>query len=308
MSSAGSLDDRIGSLLPYVTIPTIAIVFLATQFDFESSGTIVRYAFTVLFGIPVAVGVAVVGLGLLDLRDWWTMRRLDPAGPTAEYDGLCAFEGIASPVDDTVTTPFTETESLVSRWRIEKNRNGDASWDTVREVTDAVPFEVEDAGSTIAVDPTSAQTLLTTEYQTQVRHDEDDPPAEVAEFFQRLRDDNEAAWELEGGAVSVSDSEPELYRFTEERLDDGESVHVVGTARGDPGAIPDGSSASVALNPTTGGWRDRLFENPFLVSDGNESTAERRQLKRATVKLGSGLVGTAVFSLFFVPIVLDTVA
>jgi len=248
-------------------------------------------------GLFVLVGLGISAAGASGLRRWNTMRRMDPNSVAVE-SGLQEFEGHAHAVGETVTTPFTGSQSLVCEHKVERySSSGEGSnWKTVDSGVDTVPFEIEGGGETVVVDPADANYLLTDEFQVRGR-EADDFPSGVMEYADETETVNAGAT-VELGPVELGG---QRYRFTEERLDDGEEVYVLGPAEMNPRSAPGGSDARLAIAPGERGWRERFFGDPFVVSDTGEGQAIKRQLKSAAVSLLFGLLflggGIAVFVL-----------
>jgi len=228
----------------------------------------------------VLVGVVMAVNGAYGLRHWWEMRGLDPVGPDIE-SGLQELEGTARSVDGTVEAPFSRRDSLVCEWRIERYDHDDdgGNWRTVADEREAVPFAVDHAGATVAVDPEGATALLTREFHVDSKHDDALP--EPVESYLR-----EHTTEIDLG---IAEFRTGRYRFVEERLHPDEAVYVLGPVSRDPGRV-EGSDARYAVGLSRTGIRSRLSGPPFVLSDTGESTAERRQLKRGLVSFGFGLV------------------
>lgn len=233
-------------------------------------------------GVFALIGFLFVVAGVNGVRKWRTMRRVDPTDRVLE-PGLREFEGRARATGAPVTTPFTGSRSLVCKYEVERYDHDDdgSNWDTVTSGTEAVPFEIEGTGSTIAVDPEGADYLLTEEFRIDTR-DTNDLPPRVREFADT---DLGTGSTFELGPIEIGGRR---YRFTEERLDEGEAVYVLG--RAERGSVPAGSDARLAVAPGDRNWRRRLLGDPFVVSDTGEKAAERRQLKRAAGFLLFGLV------------------
>lgn len=229
----------------------------------------------VLFGLVIAGG------GLIRLRRWWVMRRLDPAGMTAD-SGLQEFEGTARPVDGTVTAPFSETESLICEWEIDRYQTNDdgSNWETVESGTESVPFDLEHTGPTVAVDPEGAQFLLGENDRFDTLDSEEVPPG-----VERYLDHSTAS--IDVGPVELDLSG--RLRFTERRLDPGDPSYVVGPVERAAAEPPGGSTARLSIDPAGGGWLANLLDDPFVVSDAGEQQAQRRQLKGAVMYLLVGL-------------------
>lgn len=236
---------------------------------------------TLFAGVFVLVGAAIALAGLANLRSWWTMRRMDPSGALSIEPGLGEFEGRAQSVGDTVTAPFSGAESLVCEFEVERyrpHRDG-SNWNHVDGDQWAVPFELRgDAGQTVAVNPGEADTLLTEEFHVDTA-EADALPDRVREYVDEELD--EGSTSLEVGPIEIGGNR--RYRFTEQRLDAGEEVYVLGPVERDPDAVRT-AEARYAVAPPERGWRERLLGTPFVVADTGEETAQRRQLKR-----GAGL-------------------
>jgi hypothetical protein len=142
----------------------------------------------VMLGFPIVIGLAWAGLGLVKLRRWWTMKRMDPVGSTGAETGLQEFEGTAHAVDGTVTAPFSGTESLVCNHKVQRYKHDDGStWTTIDTGTKTAPFEIKSGGSSVAVHGQDAQHLLTEEYELDTTETEDIPDS-IAEYMRREHD------------------------------------------------------------------------------------------------------------------------
>lgn len=240
-------------------------------------------------GLFVLIGLPITVAGFSGLRRWNTMRRMDPNDMVVE-SGLKEFEGQAHAVGETVTTPFSDSQSLICEHKVERySTSGEGSnWKTVESDVDTVPFEIEGGGETVAVDPAEASYLLTDEYQVEGREAEDFP-SRVMEYAEETEGVN-AGSTVELGPVDLGGQK---YRFTEERLDDGEEVYVLGPAEMNPESAPGGSDARLAIAPGDRSWREGFFGDPFVVSDTGEGQARKRQFKSAIVTFLFGLVWLA---------------
>lgn len=249
-------------------------------------------------GVFVALGVAITGAGMLRLRTWWTMRALDPTGALSVESGLQEFEGRATPVEETVTAPFSGTESLICDHKVEAYDQDDegSNWEPVEGGEQSVPFEIEQDGRAVAVGPEGANYLLSDEFSVDTAREDDLPEGVQAYVGEEVDGGSKPRHTLEIGGLEI---DGRRYRFTEQRLDAGEDVYVVGPAERDGTAVG-GSDARLSVAAGDRGWFERLLGDPFVVADAGEDVAERRQLKGALLVLVLGLVvlGVSLFILF----------
>jgi len=246
---------------------------LATAFD------PLVYGFASVLGL---VGIVFISVGIVGFRYWWLMKRLDPQGPVAVEPGLREFEGRVRPVGEPIVSPFTETESLICRYEIERyNLDSDESnWRTVERDTLTTPFEIQHAGSTVAVDPTDAQCLITEEWSLDSR-EADDLPEAIRVYM------DEGASGPSSELDSVDLDSDRRYRFTVDRLDAGEEVYVLGPVKRDLDAVPE-SDTEYVINPDRSVLK-KVFGNPFVIADTGEHRAEHRQLRSAVISIVVGL-------------------
>jgi len=240
-----------------------------------------------LVGIFVLIGGAITLFGAVRLRYWWTMRRMDPSDGLTVETGLQEFEGRAHAVGQTITAPYSGSESLICDHDVERYRKSSkgSNWRQVDGDEWAVPFELHgEGGRTVAVNPGDADHLLTEEFHVDTREDES-IPSRVQSYIDEELGDVDASFDV--GPVSLGTGQ--RYRFTEKRLDDGEEVYVLGPVRRATGAVPT-SEARYEIAPEDRGWRDTLFGTPFVVADVGEDRARKRQFKQGLGMIGFGLV------------------
>lgn len=205
--------------------------------------TVVEWAILGLFGV-LAVWMLLVGAGRLRtwnrLRGSATQRVLSP--------GFVEVEGTARKLDGTVTTPMTDTESLVYEYAVRRRRHDDdgtADWRTVKTDSDSVPFVIETDGGSVVVDS--------------------------------ARLDGEDTY-LDGDETRQGDR-----KRTESRLEPGETAYVAGTAvRAGQRDVPtDGQQFVITSDDDSPVPVDLagLLSEQFICSDGGERAATRRQLK-----------------------------
>lgn len=203
------------------------------------------------------------------------------------YSGPAVIEGAAVPRSESnvVTAPFTGTECLAYTYEFEELSDG---WATLDEGADHVAFFVEDETGRVRVDPRDADLRLDGEERTVPPRRE--LPEEIAAFV-------ESSESIERQGTSGNSIAAELIgndrRFTEGRLDIGETVYVYGEARSyaDAGRGGDRVDAAVRDGPDVPG---------FVVSDSTQRGTAWRFAKRGLSRLAYGvafLLGPLVFVL-----------
>lgn len=179
----------------------------------------------VLFG---GGGIVAVGWGSLHFRDGYQIWSHEPvdAATVERESGVVEVTGETTPLEDTVTAPYSNEECLVYEHRREERQHDvtdddeATEWRTVDSGSDRVPFAVADDTGQVPVDP-------------------------------------------EGADVSLDDrdySSSTQVRELEGRLDVGETVHVFGHARSDgdgqlgdvPTYVGDGDEVNYRIADTTG--------------------------------------------------------
>ncbi|WP_267640555.1 GIDE domain-containing protein [Haloarchaeobius amylolyticus] len=248
------------------------------------------------FGLLASLaGFALVGYGGLAARDAYRIHANDPKSAyEARNSGPFEIEGTAKPHEEYVRSPFTDTQCLACRWKVEEYRTSgkNSHWATVDEGTWWRPFRVEDDTGQVLVDPQGARFSL--EESSRIEVDGGTmPPEQVQQFI----DANEAV-DSENTSVDLK-----LFRlktgndrrYVEERLDVGETVHVLGHSRPDPDREFGSRLYAIVGAPQRldsgplGNLLARLLEPPFLVSDTTERGAVRRLAFRAVVPLAIGV-------------------
>lgn len=221
--------------------------------------SIVPLLFVGLFGL---LGLVAVLSGVGQLSSWNTLRNSQAGAVTGT--GVTEVEGTARPLDETLTTPHWDAESVAFEFeREEYDHDVDeegSNWETEESVTDSVPFVVESPDGDVVVEPSGANLLF------------------------------EEQQEREG-----------QYRYTENRLDVGEQVYAAGEAvrAEDVDVDTDGHKYVLTRTDTmVSGTLGSLFGSPFVLSDSGEDEAESRLLKSG---IGSTLVG--LFVLVFTSVI-----
>lgn len=216
-----------------------------------------------LFG-GLSVWMVLVGIGRL--RTWYQLRGMSAERVTDT--GFVEVEGTAKQMNETTTSPMTNTESLVYNFSIQEQEvddDGTTRWRTVKNDSGSVPFVIEMNDGSIVVD----------------------------------------ADQLDGEDTYLNGPEEHQggKKHTESRLDPGESAYVAGTAvhasevdysTGSHQFVLTADSDSPIPIDLAG-----LVNNQFILSDSGEEQATRKQLKDGLLLLISGcavLVGIIAFA------------
>lgn len=256
----------------------------------------------VTVGVLVAACLAVLAYGALELRLAWRILRADPDSVLdAPNEGPVELVGSAEPDETTLRSPFTDTECLCYEYEVEEERNtkNGRSWETIASGRRLAPFRLKDDTGSVLVEPAGADLRLGREARIPVDGGER-PPDEITRFIERddRVDDQDRSIDLKLFELKTGKDR----RYVEKRLDVGETIHVLGTARFDTSA----ARASGHVNAVVGIDRDalelgrirwylrRLLGPPFLISDtGERGTVIRIASVGALATLG-GAAGLAI--------------
>lgn len=189
-----------------------------------------HFAFAAL--LVFALAAVFLYLGARELRPAYHIFRNDPI-PVRDLHGRSGpveIEGQAERDDEagTVTAPFTGTECLAYEYEAEELRSTgkSSSWHTLDSGMGGVDFVVSDTTGSVRVSPNGADLRLA-ETTERVSPGEE-LPAHIETYVASTED-----VEKQDRAVDLVVTELHLgneQRFTERRLDVGESVYVYGQA------------------------------------------------------------------------------
>jgi hypothetical protein len=247
-----------------------------------------------LFGLVFfGVGGFLAYRGGSELRPVFHILRNDPV-PVRDlhgHTGPVEIEGTARADEEarTVTAPFSGTDCLAYTYEVEELRSSgkNSSWETLAEGMDGVDFAVEDETGTVRVTPDGADVRL--EGHTLTVSPGDSLPERIESFVESTE-----AVEKQDGTVDLLVTELAVgnkQRFTERRLDVGESAYVYGHARRD--TTPEWGSDRV--DAVVGEGRGAPV---FVISDTGERGTAWRFVKSGVARLGIGLVFMTVATPF----------
>ncbi len=252
--------------------------------------------------IGVAVLMSVVGMvvTLIGVGHLWNYRRMKGASPADvrrlddEGDEV-ELAGTAEVHETSSRSPFTDTETLVQEWKTEEYSQSSRSgnWNTLDSGESTHPFVVETDTGDVLVQATDATPYLETTTEIRVAPDESPPPP-VAEYLTNTE--------------GVERDHDQARRYVESRLDPGGDVHVFGPVRetGLSVDLPGGVDAVVGVDDPDYGWtagEDSLSDlveqvrsdtDQFIVTNADETGAQRRMLRIGALWLGLGLVMLSV--------------
>ncbi|WP_439027262.1 GIDE domain-containing protein [Haloarchaeobius sp. DT45] len=253
-------------------------------------------AFAVVFALA---GVVLLGYGTLSLRDAYRIHTNDPKSAyEARNSGLFEIEGTAKPHEEYVRSPFTDADCLVCHWKVEEYQSSgkNSHWATIDEGTWWRPFRVEDDTGSVLVDPRGARFSL--DESSRIEVDGGTMPPETVQQFIDVNeevDSENTSLDLKLFTLKTGNDR----RYVEERLDIGETVHVIGHSRPDPDREFGSRLYAIVGAPERldsgflGNVLARVREPPFIVSDTSEAGVVRRLAYRAVVPVVLGLVALA---------------
>ncbi|MFT4891293.1 MAG: hypothetical protein ACI9YT_002220 [Halobacteriales archaeon] len=293
---------------------------------------------SILPGDPVfTVSVAVLGLLALVAGVRSSIRYFRIRAPATPILSLAAdgrrveVSGVARPRDDEpLRSPFTDTACLVCRSTVEAyypSVVGDADsigldefltpdgWRPLHDKTAAVPFYVDDGTASVLVGPHSADLAFET-HETTFRVG-DPLPDPIREFVESAFDAGDAPWakrlfqdrrrsRLDTIVAEFELAGPTEWRFVEERLDVGSSVHVLGvasprrTAPDEVGVVHAvvGKPSRPLTDGSGGGHVVRRSRVPFVISDASETDVEADLRLSALLELGAGTLVLGVWTVY----------
>jgi hypothetical protein len=230
----------------------------------------------------------------------WKLYRISRDDPVPTYrlrdGGTCEVEGVGELHEETVSAPFTGTNCLVCRWKVEEYRQSGkhSHWKTVDSGVWSRPFVLADDTGRMLVEPDGAELSLGKNDTVEVDGG-DAPPRRVQQFIDANDRVDDEDRELDLGVLTLSTGNDR--RYVEERLDPGDSTYVFGFARTSrrPGTGVEGVvGAPPADRP--GSRLDRLFGPLFLVSDTTAAGVIGRLRWKAVVPalLGVGLLAVGL--------------
>ena len=231
--------------------------------------------------VEFAVGIALVGgylvyTGISPLYWAILLWRSEPISvmEAANTEGVVELEGRAVRADDRLESPFTHTPCLAYEYEIEayQSSNTNNEWDTLHRGTDAVQFRLEDDTGGLVVDPTNAS--LSFASGDSITVDRGSTATEpIASFLETIDVDPGSGTERSLGPIDVETGD--LRRYSEGRLEDGETVHVYGSVERNPPMSMRAGDFNAVVREATGSGR-------LLISDTDESATIRRYLTPGT--------------------------
>ncbi|USZ73033.1 E3 ubiquitin ligase family protein [Natronosalvus halobius] len=258
-----------------------------------------------LAALGALLGVALLAYGL---RELGLAHRIFAREPhtvlDTPNDGFVELSGTVLAWDDVLESPFTETGCVAVEYTVEEKRrkstnNGSRTkWVEIDGGTRVVPFRLEDETGNVLVDPQGADLRLTVDTRIRVEGGEA-PPAPIARYIERDEDVSDENTSLSLGPLEISTGRDR--RYLERRLDLGEAVHLLGTARRDTTASRETGQVNAVVErsvPPEPGLlarvRHRLLGPPFLLFDVTDRRAALRVAVRGLVSALAGVLFLAL--------------
>lgn len=262
-------------------------------FSPQTSQTVGPVGQVVIVLLCLGIGglIALVGAGYL--QTYTRVRKIDPVDiqRLTDTDGEVELSGTARPHEETSRSPFTDTECLAHEWEAKRYRGGGRGpdWSTLDSGATRHPFRLDDGTGTVLIDPNGATLELLTEETIEVEPSESPPPAVSAYLDQ---------------TDSIEHEQTRTRRYTEQRLERGDDVHVLGPVRrlahsvdmpGDADAIIGVSNPDRGFTVGEDGLSELVDQIKtdtmrFVITSGDERKAERHLLKKGLFISGFGIV------------------
>ncbi|RJT07866.1 GIDE domain-containing protein [Halococcus sp. IIIV-5B] len=252
-----------------------------------------------LLTVALLVSLGAFGYGLMELRMVYRMytTRTNTVASVANHPGVVELKGTVRIESDSLRAPFTDTECVVYKYEIEELRrdDGGSNWETIDAGDERVPFRIEDDTGSVLVEPDGARLRLDAQRVFRNRPGEE-PSSTITQGLSAL-----SSIEIGGFSIKASNDR----RYTEYRLDPGESVYVLGPAGSDPTVSDSAGEINAVIGRTS---RQGLIEratnrvlgrSPFLLADGTEQAALSRVVRRSLFGLTSGTIILATVIIVF---------
>lgn len=231
-----------------------------------------------VLALASAVFLVCLGYAVRELRLANHVLRSRPNSVLdAPGGGPIELRGTTEPAGGALRSPFTETPCLAYEYAVEEERNSKhgTTWTTIASGESYVPFRLEDDSGSVYVEPPGADFRLTSEDRIVIEGGTA-PPDPIQRFVDREEDVDCQNRTLDLRLFELRTGKDR--RFVERRLDVGEEVHVLGTARYDTTVGREAGQVNAAVGIGEAAlsddrWvrlRHRLFGYPFVVSDSSE--------------------------------------
>lgn len=270
---------------------TLEQVILLTTHRSEPVGP-VGQAIIVLVCLAIGGLIALVGVGYLQTYN--RVRKTDPVSVRrlTDTDTEVELSGTAKAHEATNRSPLTDTECLAHDWKVKQYRGSGtkgSNWSTLDAGETRHPFRLVDGTGTALVGPEGATLELTTEETIEVGPDES-PPRAIDDYLDETDE--------------IDREHDRKRRYTEQRLEPGDDVHVFGPVQRVDHSVdmPGGADAMIGLDDPDRGFtvgEDGLPELVeqikadtvrFVITSGTEREAKQNLLKKGLALAGFGTV------------------
>lgn len=240
----------------------------------------------VLVALVGLVAVAFLADGVRHGRRAFRVHRNEPVdvASAANASGVVEVEGTVEPHEVTLVAPFTGQECVICQYEVEEYRSSGKSshWETIHSGVGRRPFVLADGSGRLLVEPAGASLAL--DEADVIRVDAGDrPPERIRRWIGETPavDSEEGRWDL--GPLSIATGNDR--RYTERRLDPGETVHVYGATE-----YRRWSDAGGTVNAVLRGEGAPFFR----ITDGSEREAVRRLATPAAYRFAAAAVCAGV--------------
>ncbi|WP_083870219.1 GIDE domain-containing protein [Haloterrigena salina] len=238
----------------------------------EILSTLIPISFGLFF---VGVGCHVINLGHKQSAQSDRVTDTTTSSISSLQPGAIGVEGIARPAEDATVrkSPIEMDDALVARVTVEKNTASEGTnWKIIHEETIREPLVVDDRTGEIRVEFPLDGELIVEQMQTEV-HSGHEPPERIQRYVETEPNVDEAP-RRRYGPVGVG----EHRRYTEEVIEPGENVYVLGTAREIQGSW--GEQKYLIDEPTEAG--------DFVLSDQSKDEVVQRLKRTGSKRLAAG--------------------
>lgn len=241
-----------------------------------------------IFGVLPGALMAFVGAG--HLWNYVRLKRSDPVDIQRldASSGTVELIGTAHVHEETSRSPFTDTETLLCDWKAEyysHSREG-SNWKLLTSGQARHSFLLEDGTGTALIDTDGASPYLEETTTIEVEAGESPPPP-IQEFLETTDEIDPEADRTRRYHESRLDPDTDAYVFGPVRESDTSVDAVIGVENPSDRGLTIGEDD---LTPSKIAEKVNSDTDQFIITNADESGAERQMLKIGAIWLGLGLL------------------